>query len=162
MQDLKTKRPAQNYKGWMAVGLFLLIGIAAAVWFGQRRKMNAAQTTIQPVKKQLPVGELLAPVTLLIHGDEAAFYSFLRESVWRSFGHYFDLTGSEMSRETLFAAMRKKGFDESAISGTDRLLQKCEEGMFTKADLSADKNKLIQQTREILELIEKKFYSEYL
>jgi hypothetical protein len=45
-----------------------------------------------------------------------------------------------MSRENLFAAMRKKGFDESAISGTDRLLQKCEEGMFTKASLSADKN----------------------
>lgn len=162
VQDLKTKSTTQNKSGWWIAGLLVLTGIALGIVIWQRRKRSSLQTKILPLKKQLPVDEILAPATLLVHGDETAFYSYLRESVWRSFSYYFELSGSGMSREALFAAMKRKGFDETTIAGTDRLLQQCEAGMFTKARLSTNKDELVQQTREILELIEKKFYSEYL
>ena len=97
--------------------------------------------------------EVLAPATLFVHGDDKQFYSLLRQSVWSFFGTHFIISGSELSKENIVAKMTESNLDKNVVDELQHILQQCEAGIFTNANMSDDKAALLSRTKNVLETI---------
>ena len=56
---------------------------------------------------------------------------------------YYNLSGSEMNKENLLAKMQNDKIERNIIEEVQNILQQCEAGMFTNANLSGDKSLLL-------------------
>src|SRR4030095_1337464 len=97
--------------------------------------------------------EILVPCYLLAHADDKSFYTSLHQAIWKFFVHNFNLSGSEINKRNLAIKLKENNIDPVLIERTQHILQQCEAGMFTGADLMDDKNVLLQKTKETLEAI---------
>jgi hypothetical protein len=143
---------------------YLLIGMAVLVlcfitllWLFRSKKRITDQTAIPVLAKTaLPVNEILAPSFLLVHADDKSFYTSLYQAIWSFFSNSFNLSGSEMNKRTLTIKLKENKAGPELIEEIQHLLQQCEAGMFTNADLLYDKNGLLQKTKITLEEIGKR------
>jgi len=107
-----------------------------------------------PVKEEKQiwptVEELLGPAYEATDRDDREFYSTLRQCTWNFFNTHFRLSGSEMNKETLLARLRSMNVDQGSCQTIGAILQKCEEGMFTQAELAGDKRELVSRTETVL------------
>src|SRR4030095_5801809 len=102
-------------------------------------------------KNILPtVEELLGPAYGAIESSDPAFYSMLRQCTWEFFNTHFQLSGSDMNKETLIAKLRSMNVDQEHREEIAFIFQKCEEGMFTQAELAGDKRELVSRTETVL------------
>jgi hypothetical protein len=89
------------------------------------------------------------------------FYIYLRQSVWKFFSEHFDLKGSQASKERLLGLLHEHGLGD--LTGeTSRILDACERGSFTGVVPTDDKQKLLEDTRSLMERIERGSHSAYL
>ena len=58
-----------------------------------------------------------------------------------------------MNKRNLSTRLKENKIDPALIEETQHILQQCETGMFTNADLAHDKNILLQKAKETLEKI---------
>jgi hypothetical protein len=151
----EVKGTTTKKKWWLISGGILLL-ISGLFWFF--RKMNKEQTATHPVEKivdSLSAEQVLAPVSLLIKADDKTFYSSLRQSIWDYFSFHFNFSGSEMSKENIAAKLKESNTDEKLITEVKDILQYCEAGIFTSANLAGDKNLLLDKVKEVLENLNK-------
>ncbi|MES1198129.1 MAG: BatD family protein [Chitinophagaceae bacterium] len=150
----KTGRQQKKY--WLIGTAALLLCFATGYWF-LIRKRNKKTEIIRDNKIDDPgllsVNEILPASLLLSSLKDADFYRSLHLSIWRFFNHYFHLSGSEMNKENLLVKLRDSGINERAVADTLHILQECENGMFTNASLTNNKEKLIEKTRKLFEEI---------
>lgn len=132
----------------------IIISLVAAVfiyWIWFRKEAPVAS---KEEKAILPtVAEVLAPVYTLTNFGDREFYSMLRQSIWNFFNLHFNFSGSDMNKERLLDKIRAGGVGEEDINGINAILQQCEAGMFTNAEMPGEKNELLVKTKEILEKI---------
>ena len=139
-----------NY--WL-IGGGILLFLGGLFWFFKRRKINAEKKQIQPVEREgdfLSVKEILAPASLLIQAGDKTFYAALRQSIWNYFEFHFKLSGSEMSKENIVAKLKESKVDEGLTVAIRDILQQCEAGLFTNANLTADKTVLLDKAQKVL------------
>lgn len=153
---IHTKAGQNNY--WLiSVGMVLLF--SGIFWIFRKRKINAGQTIIKSTpKNSLPVNEILAPASLLIKADDQTFYSSLQHSIYNYFNFYFNLSGSEMNKVNIAGKLKESKVDEVLIDDLKNILQQCEAGIFTNANLEVDKNLLLAKTKDVLEKINKSLF----
>ena len=144
-----------NEKYWVIGIGVLILCFLGLLWLFRNKKGNTGQLQNIPVKTvtSLSVNEILAPAYLLSHADDKNFYTSLYQAIWKFFGNVFHLSGSEMNKRTLSIKLKENKIDQELIEEVQHILQQCETGMFTNADLAYDKNRLLQKTKETLEEI---------
>ena len=149
----EVKKPGHQNNYWWVIsgGIFLLLG--SFFWF-VKRKIEIKQSITQLTEKQiagLSVKEILSPASLLLQVDDKIFYTRLRQSIWNYFDFHFSFSGSERSKENIIAKLKENKVEEGLTAEMKNILQQCEAGMFTNANLSDDKKLLLDKTSEVLE-----------
>lgn len=151
---VQVKTAAGGNAFWLVVvGILVIFG--SLFLFLKRRRGSTKKEIIQPgeTKIGLSIEQSLAPASLLINADDKTFYSSLSQSIWNYFGTHFHLSGSEMSKENIIVRLKESKVDEELIAETNNILQQCEAGVFTNANLSVDKTLLLDKAKKILEKI---------
>jgi LPXTG-motif cell wall-anchored protein len=154
-------KTATNSSNLWFVGGGVLLVLGCLIWFLKKRKINFRKETIQQTERKnntLSVEQVLAPAFLLVKSDDKSFYSSLRKAVSNYFGFHFNLSGSEISKEKFFKKLKENKVNEELITELQDMLQQCEAGLFTNADLSVDKNLLLNKARKILEKINESLF----
>jgi hypothetical protein len=101
----------------------------------------------------MPVGKILQPAITFSEADDITFYTVLRKCIWNFFAEHFGLTGSSVNKNSVLKIMNQKGIGHKDQERILEILNRCEVGMFTNADDTADKKQLIKETKELLEHI---------
>lgn len=143
--------------GWWK-GLIILAAVIALLGlyiFYKKKKTVVPVVKIEEIKKPaVSIEELLAPVVMYIHADEKSFYSSLYQAVWIFLGTHLELSGSSINKENLIVVMNGKGIRPEKINEVMQVLQQCEAGRFTNANMLEDKTLVLQKVRTLLREIE--------
>ncbi len=148
----------KKYTYWLAAAA-LLVASAALIFMFIRRRSNKQITTSAPIHATVfypGEKELLAPVYLLVREKDKIFYTALREAIWQFFGQQFKWSGSQFTKDGLLKRLSDRAIDQDMILEIGAILQQCEEGMFTNADLAGDKTGLVRKTEQVLKKIGEK------
>jgi hypothetical protein len=129
--------------------------MAIGAWIMWKRKMHEERLNQEKANKEpevhLPaVSEILLPASLLSTTSNKIFYTELRQCIWNYFSIYFNLRGSNVSRQSLRAAMTMKQVDPTTQQTLLDILQECETGMFTDVDMEMNREDLLTRTEEVL------------
>lgn len=117
------------------------------VWF----RKKAPQPDALIIKEEVipSVNEILQPATAFT-GEDKLFYATLRQCIWNFFTLHFGLTGSKMNSRDLIAIMKHQQADEKSQLAILGILQECETGIFTDAQIQTDRTALLNKTEESL------------
>lgn len=137
---------AGNSKGtkeyWLIAGLaFLVVSGGLFLFFRNNKTPEDQSVQVQDGKAAFSFDEIFTAVNL--QSGDKIFYASLYQSIWRFFGLYYNLSGSEMNKENLLAKMQNDKIERNIIEEVQNILQQCEAGMFTNANLSGDKSLLL-------------------
>lgn len=144
----------RGYTGilWQAgLAALLAVVVAGFIWLKRREKSVVPES--QPANTRPSLATILHPAFIMIGGDDRSFYSTLRQCIWQFFEIHFNLTGSKMSRQELQTILRNEKIDETTRETIMEILQQCEAGIFTTAELNIDKKELFETTKTALERV---------
>ena len=116
-----------------------------------KNKKEPAQIMVKEEPVLVSADELLQPAIQLLGATDKEFYTELHHLLWQYLGDRLGLQGSEVNKETLVKKLQEDNIDEQWIRRLQHILIICEAGMFTNASLGNDKNKLVQDTKGLLD-----------
>ena len=141
---------AARVAGGIVVLLVLLILL---YWiFIRKEAVTTIPVSQEPAKPT--VEELLLPVQLLTSGEDKQFYTALHSVIWQFTGEQFNLFGSELNKRSLVVKMNTAGISSDTTERLFHVLEQCEAGMFTNVSLEQDKQSILSETKEVLEIIQ--------
>lgn len=138
----------------MGIVIMLVLGILAYWAF---RKKDPAPVIVV-AEKFVPAEEILQGVITLQAAEDKEFYKELHLAVWTYFTNHIELTGSARNKENLLMILKEKGARKENVDTLSSIFSACEAGMYTNASLKADKEMLLQKTKEVLGEIEKSLF----
>lgn len=134
----------------LLVGCCVLIGVGIwQLWFRKQEKESPPPVVASQPTLPSPT-EILAPATVVVMADDQLFYTTLRNSIWEFFAMYYGFTGSKMNRRELLTVMQQRKVDLTSQATIVEILELCETGIFTGVLMDADKNEMLNRTREVL------------
>ena len=152
LKEKQKKISNRNEMMYWVVGAGLLACLAGLIWFIQKRNKKLVINESERIETRiLSIREILAPVYPVSDLEDKSFYSTLHQCIWNYFRLNFDLSGSDMNKNSLKRKLKEKQINEGLITNVLDILQQCETGMFTNARLENDKMKLLKNSNEILE-----------
>ncbi len=131
-----------------AIIVISLVAVIVLYWLFRKKETDKPS-------KELPVEEIIKP-QLPETTDGDSFYSTLHQAAWKFLSQRFQLQGSEMNKQMLAHKMNDAGIASSTTNELLQILQECEAGIFTKAELSEDKKELLDKMKKLLENINSK------
>ena len=137
---------------WIA-GILAIILVSVFYWVKKSRNSSKPQPVVEITRTFIPVGKILQPAITFSEADNITFYTVLRKCIWNFFAEHFGLTGSSVNKNSILKIMNQKGIGHIDQERILEILNRCEVGMFTNADDTADKKQLIKETKELLEHI---------
>lgn len=150
-EENKTSFAEQNEKAARTGGLIAIatVLLVLSYWvFGKKEKKKPA--IVPGIKPVWP-----SPQALLQPAQDAAddkqFYRALQSAIWQFAAQRFNLSGSGMSKEALVGKTESIIKDRTLAGQLQVILEKCEAGLFTNAELPESREALLQQTKELLE-----------
>lgn len=152
-KDSKANGHNKSWTLWVAGCL----AVATIFFFILKGRQN--QKTIKPGpftenKNNLStVTAILQPANIFSGADHKTFYNILRNCIWKFFTERFGLMGSKMNKVSLSAVMQQKNIDEENKIAILEILERCETSIFINVEPAGDKNKLLKETKEVLEKI---------
>lgn len=129
----------------------LLVSAVLAYW--ALKKKPVATVPLQAKKAKPDIGDLLAVSAGMLSGTDPAFYATLHRTIWDYFNECFDITGSARSKENLVELLRDRGADDETIHSLKSILSDCETGIYTSAVPGKSNERLMEETRLLLEKI---------
>lgn len=151
----KNKKEIKNF--WLIGGTTLLV-LGTLTWFIRNRKKKTVpdQAKVEKIRNDFSVDQAFVSASLLMQADDRSFYNSLYQSVWRFFTYHLKLSGSGINKENLLLCIKEYGVHNDDLDEIRDILEQCEKGMFTSAELKQDKTALMERTKEILQRIERK------
>jgi hypothetical protein len=145
---------SKNYLLWWIAGS---LASAIILFFLAKRRNNnkIATVVVTPESTKKTVSTLLQPAFIFLEADDKMFYNTLRNCIWGFFTEHFGLTGSNMSKVALSRVMQQKQVEAPYQNAILEILDQCETGIFTSVESAGEKKKLLEQSKEVLERIEK-------
>lgn len=144
----------QKLKGnaaiWIVSGL-AIIAVLTLIVLKRKSKRTIPVTTemAKPVNKP-SVTELLQPASILLESGDHSFYAALRAAIWQFNSQKFGLSGSGVNKRSLLDALQQANIAHSDQQELLRILDACEEGLFTGAVETGDRKELLEETRRLL------------
>lgn len=156
-KENKTSLADQNEKAARiagAIAVLLVLGVLAYWIFRKKEVQPVPLINLEEMVKPSSVS-LLQPALDAVHKDDIEFYSALRSAIWAFAEQHLGLHGSIITKDALAYKMKEKGVSTEFSRQLLSVLDQCERGMFTNANLENDKEKLLEQTQEVFESIGK-------
>lgn len=119
-----------------------LLAILTAAWYWNKQKqikLIAGKSVRIGTKPPVSVQEILSPVSLYLHAESNLYYRELHHSIWKYLNNKLQISGSEMNKSMLAFELRKAGVEALLISEMVAILQQCETGIYTPANIIVDK-----------------------
>lgn len=132
------------------IAVILVIGVLAYWIFGTREKKD--RMPAEPVMPVIPsVSDVLDPLKDLSAADPRIFYGTLQSAIWEIVAARFRLSGSEMNKTALAAAVTSGTGDVEIGNRLVALLETCEAGAYTGVRLDTVQEQLLQEAESVLE-----------
>ncbi|MEO7982778.1 MAG: BatD family protein [Bacteroidota bacterium] len=138
---------AARMAGIIVVSLVLLVLI---YWIFRKKEPETLLIKHEELSG-VSVETLLQPADAVVSSGGSGFYSTLHGIIWKFAAEQFGLSGSEMSKQALIAKMQAANINSDITQSLFRVLELCEAGMFTSAELAADKYIVLQEAKEVLD-----------
>jgi hypothetical protein len=135
------------------IAVVLVLGVIA-YWIFRKKEAEPVNPIHAEIKEKPSSLMLLQPALDAVHKEDKEFYTTLRSAIWSFAEQHFGLHGSIITKEGLSYQMKAKGISENLSEQLQSILVQCERGIFTNASLENDKEKLVEETREVFEAIE--------
>lgn len=156
-EEKKTSIAEQSEKiSRIAVGIVIMLVLGILAYWAFRKKDPAPVIVV--AEKFVPAEEILQGVITLQAAEDKEFYKELHLAVWTYFTNHIELTGSARNKENLLMILKEKGARKENVDTLSSIFSACEAGMYTNASLKADKEMLLQKTKEVLGEIEKSLF----
>jgi hypothetical protein len=136
----------------VAVGIvILLVIIVVSYWLVKKDKPGpvVSQELIIPASPD----EGLAEIRNQIHISDQEFCRTLHQLIWNYIGQRLKLEGSAKNKEILFTRLKKENVSDEIVARLQKIITDCEMRIFTGAEVEIDKNKMLNESKEILEKI---------
>ena len=134
--------------------LVLLITLAVGVMrLRQRSKQMPAPGKMERTATFTSAADALRPAMSLEESSDKIFYTVLRRCIWDFFTPYLGLAGSAMNKNNLSLALAQRRIGNEHREDILAILQLCETGIFTEADIASDKRSLLKRTTMVLDSI---------
>jgi BatD DUF11 like domain len=148
--DTKATRSDIHWKWWLAGAIVFVFMAILLSWSRKARTAKKQVPVAETPNTVVSVAEILKRAQTFIEADDKTFYSVLRTCIWFFFTQHFGLTGSKMKRSGLAEVMQKKNIDEVSQKTILDILDQCSTGVFTIAEDTTDKKRLLEETRSML------------
>lgn len=154
----KSEKPVNPATLYLSAIVLLVIAGVIYTWRSETRKAKkAAIPPPPPPRVYVSAADVLQPAVILQEAAERDFLQALRKSVLLFFQDRAPLLGSSLSKQELLRLMQAKGVAETVQQQLLQVLEICEAGLYAPVDSGLDKNDLLNQTRQLLQQIEKRF-----
>jgi hypothetical protein len=142
---------AKDRSTWILIGggAFVLV-TGLLVWVVNRKKnvkMKKEKALADIAMRVVPVDEILQPASLALHDSQKVFYDTLNRCIWNYFSNRLN---TQMIKRELSGVLSAKGVGQNHITSILNIIQKCEEGVYTAADIHVDKTELLANTQATL------------
>ncbi len=152
VEEQKTSIAENSEKAARTAGIVVMsVVLLILVYWIFRKKEPATLPSAQQESTLPSVESLLEPAYNAVVEEDNSFYSILHGILWKFSGEKFNLSGSEMSKQVLVAKMNEASISRDITENLFQVLEQCEAGMFTTANLSDDKQSILLQAKEVLE-----------
>lgn len=157
---VKSRQAGTNNKlRWLTGAAALLVLLAGMIlWLRNRQRLNRKRSEAQraamnvATKPPPSVEELLLPPRLA--NDDRSFYEELDHAVWNYFNLRLQLSGSQVNKESLRNIFIAKAIQPRLANEITEILNQCETGMYTQAEIEINKFELFEKTKRVLVEIE--------
>jgi len=145
-------------KWWIVAGIATLI---VAILIFIKRRQNVVSRDEELRKLEVPpvapptVEEILMPVSSVLNKENKVFYRELDRSIWNYFQDRLPGSQVNMNKFDLAASLNRRAVKPELISKLMTIIHQCETGIYANAESNVNKSELLQQTKQILESIEK-------
>ena len=130
------------------VGGLVLLALVYFIFSGKKKPEHVSPLTQTPT---LPsIESCLAPAFLMIPAADKDFYSTLSAGIWNYLAPRFGLAGTTMNKKMIAMQMKEAGKEDQEIWAVMDILQHCEAGMFTNAELNTDKDAFLIHIKKTL------------
>jgi hypothetical protein len=142
----KSEKAART-AGIVVVSLVLLVLVYWVV-----RKKEPEKLPETPIfTEKLSIENLLEPAYEAASIEGNQFYRTLYEIIWKFAAEQFELSGSEMNKQTLGAKLNETNVDSNISVELFEILTECEAAMFTNASLFHDRSQMLSATKKVME-----------
>jgi BatD DUF11 like domain len=148
----KTSIADESEKSAQRAGLIVvaLVGLVVLYWVVKKKEPVRQAVAIQEVPLA-SADEVLTPVYENITADNKLFYAALQNSIWQFASQRFNLAGSTINKALLKEKMATAGIEGNVSQQLTWLLEQCEAGLFTNADLAHNRSELLATTKVVLD-----------
>jgi hypothetical protein len=147
---------------WIAASLSTLV---IAIFILIRRRQNVANRYEELKKLEVPlnvpvtVEEILMPVSSALNKENKIFYKELNRSIWNYFQDRLPGSRRNMNKSELAVILDRKAVKPELINGLITIIHQCETGVYTNAEMNANKLELFENVKAILTSIDKALVS---
>ncbi len=141
---------AKGRSWWLFTSILgvLTFTIAAILLRHRKEKNNADQ---QELKKAPTLAEFLEPAAAAMSTAPASsFYSHLRKGIFDFLGDHFQRAGSAATKQSLLDLLAAHNVPAAGIRQLALIIEECEAGIFTQAEMGTDKELLLENTKSLL------------
>jgi hypothetical protein len=85
--------------------------------------------------------------------SDEEFCRTLHQFIWNYIGQRLNLVGSAMNKEILFARLKKENVSDEIVESLQKIITDCEIRIFTGAEVEIDKNKMLNESKDVLKAI---------
>lgn len=135
------------------LGIASAIAVITAFMLIRKKRIGKKEPVVaeeKPLPAEPGVNELLKPAMILLQADEHAFYSALRKAIWDFSMQRFGLSGSSMNKRSLQQQLQNRGVASADQQSLLKILDTCEEGLFTGAASATDRAQLLDEARAVM------------
>jgi hypothetical protein len=151
------KKSRGNISGkisWIAATIIvLLIVIVIGFWIFHGKKPVIKKEVLHVEVAKATADDLLRPLYLMIPAGDREFYSLLQKTIWNWLGSRFGLSGTAMNKQSLVQILALERVPAIQGEALVKILTLCEEGMYTNSFISANRENLLIELKEIMQSI---------
>ncbi len=155
ISDLPATPP--KYPGLLIAGAGALAGAGLVAWWRRRRKRMARRHEPLPsivVPAESTIDELLQAASVESQGAGKSFYDALTRSISQFLHERFDTPAGIMTKKDLSSVLERHSVNPHLSSRLIDLLHQCETSVYTSIELPPDRERLLNDAKEILAAID--------
>lgn len=155
--SVSEKKSQGNISGkisWIAATIIVLLSVfVIGFWIFQGKKPVVKKEVLQVEETKATADDLLRPLYLMIPAGDREFYALLQKTIWNWLGSRFGLSGTAMNKQSLVQTLASERVPANQGEALVKILTLSEEGMYTNSFISANREKLLSELKEIMQSI---------
>lgn len=152
-ESVKAVKREKQKPGWLIPVIIALLvsGLLSFLFILRTRKRKPVSAPMPtPLTPAEQAALWLLPAQKLIGESDREFYQALRQGMFNYFSDAEGMRGSELGKEHILSALRRKAVSEEIVQELASILETCETGIYTSALLHVDKELIMERAKYLL------------